>query len=141
MTDETETGPSRGRRGERAGRHERHERLQGFGAFLRQQRRLAALSQRELARLANLSDPYVSQLERGLHEPSVRVLRALATALNVRADSLLAYAGWLEDGTEPDERPERSDVEAAVRADLDLTPDEQEAVLAVYRSFKAAHRA
>src|SRR5436190_13090645 len=91
-----------------------------LGAFIKAQRNLAALSQRELAKLANLSDPYVSQLERGLHEPSVKVLKALAAALNVRADTMLAYAGWLESqgGVTPGRTP--SDVETAIRADPDL---------------------
>jgi transcriptional regulator with XRE-family HTH domain len=111
-----------------------------LGAFIRAQRKLAALSQRELAKLANLSDPYVSQLERGLHEPSVKVLKALALALNVRADTMLAYAGWLESqaGITPERPP--SDVEAAIRADPDLGREEQDAVLAVYRAFKDRHR-
>jgi transcriptional regulator with XRE-family HTH domain len=112
-----------------------------LGAFIRAQRKLADLSQRELAKLANLSDPYVSQLERGLHEPSVKVLRALAGALNVRADTMLAYAGWLEQqagGGAPKSAP--TDVETAVRADPDLSPEEQDAVLAVYRAFKDRRR-
>src|SRR5262245_16494306 len=112
-----------------------------LGAFIRAQRKLADLSQRELAKLANLSDPYVSQLERGMHEPSVKVLRALAGALNVRADTMLAYAGWLEQqagGGTP--KSQTTDVETAVRADPDLSPDEQDAVLAVYRAFKDRRR-
>ena len=113
-----------------------------LGAFIRAQRKLADLSQRELAKLANLSDPYVSQLERGLHEPSVKVLKALAAALNVRADTMLAYAGWLEQqaggGANAGRAP--TDVETAVRADHDLSADEQDAVLAVYRAFKDRRR-
>jgi len=89
------------------------------------------LSQRELAKLTNLSDPYVSQIERGLHEPSVRVLRALAEALNVRAETLLAYAGLLE-------REESSTVEEAVHADPHLDDSQKAALLGVYRSFRAA---
>jgi transcriptional regulator with XRE-family HTH domain len=108
-----------------------------LGAFIKAQRTLAALSQRELAKLANLSDPYVSQLERGLHEPSVKVLKALARALNVRAETMLAYAGWLEDHAGGGATATAaSDVEAAVRADPDLDREAQEAVLAVYRAFK-----
>ncbi len=64
-----------------------------LGDFIKSQRRIADLSQRELARLADLSDAYLSQLERGLHEPSVRVLNGLAQALNVPSDKLLAYLG------------------------------------------------
>ena len=66
-----------------------------LGDFIKSQRRIADLSQRELARLADLSDAYLSQLERGLHEPSVRVLNGLAQALNVPTDKLLAYLGQI----------------------------------------------
>src|ERR1700761_2488974 len=68
-----------------------------LGSFIRSQRNLANLSLRELARRTELSNPYLSQLERGLHEPSVRVLKALAGALNVSAETLLAQAGLLGD--------------------------------------------
>ena len=109
-----------------------------LGAFIKAQRNLAELSQRELAKLANLSDPYVSQLERGLHEPSVKVVKALASALNVRAETMLNYAGWLEDkaGIPNSRERAQTDVETAVRADPDLDQDAQAAVLAVYRAFK-----
>jgi transcriptional regulator with XRE-family HTH domain len=105
--------------------------LAQLGAFIRAQRKLLELSQRELARLTNLSDPYVSQLERGLHEPSVRVVRALAAALNVRAETLLAYAGLLE----PEEGPT---VTEAIQADPGLDDSQKAALLSVYRSFRAA---
>jgi len=71
-----------------------------MGEFIRAQRKMMELSQRELAKLTKLSDPYVSQLERGLHAPSVRVLKALAEALNVRAETLLQFAGLYEDSSE-----------------------------------------
>ena len=64
-----------------------------LGDFIRSQRRLAELSQRELAKLADLSDAYLSQLERGLHEPSVRVVNGLSSALNVPAEKLLRFLG------------------------------------------------
>jgi len=104
--------------------------LSQLGAFIRAQRKLMELSQRELAKLTDLSDPYVSQIERGLHEPSVRVLRSLAGALNVRAETLLAYAGLLE----PEES---STVEEAVQADPYLDDSQKAALLGVYRSFRA----
>jgi transcriptional regulator with XRE-family HTH domain len=112
-----------------------------LGAFIKAQRNLAELSQRELAKLANLSDPYVSQLERGLHEPSVKVLKSLASALNVRAETMLNYAGWLEDKAGVPNTRAQADVEAAVRADPDLDKEAQEAVLAVYRAFKDRSKA
>src|SRR4029077_5027958 len=65
--------------------------VKALGDFIKSQRRLAELSQRELARLADLSDAYPSQLERGLHEPSVRVVTGLAHALDVPTERLLKY--------------------------------------------------
>lgn len=106
-----------------------------LGAFIRTQRKLAELSQRELARITNLSDPYVSQIERGLHQPSVRVLTALAKALNVRADTMLGYAGWIEGlGSDGDEL---ADTSSAIRSDPKLTEQQKRALLTVYESFVA----
>ena len=78
--------------------------LAALGDFIRSQRRIAELSQRELARLADLSDAYLSQLERGLHEPSVRVLNGLSRALNVPADRLLDFLGPHRRGRGRDDR-------------------------------------
>ena len=69
-----------------------------LGAYIRSQRKLANLSLRQLAELTSLSNPYLSQIERGLHQPSVRVLKLLSDALNVSAESLLAEAGLLDPG-------------------------------------------
>lgn len=107
-----------------------------LGDFIRSQRQLAKLSQRELARLTNLSDPYVSQIERGLHAPSVKVLRALAEALNVRAETILGYAGWLQGESEVDEGHEL-DVERAILADEHLTPAQRKALIATYHAFRS----
>ena len=105
-----------------------------LGSFIRAQRRLAELSQRELAKIANVSDAYVSQLERGLHQPTIKVLRSLAAALDIRAETMLRYAGWLEDTVSDD--PERaSDVTTAIKADDRLTSSQKQALLSVYRSF------
>ncbi len=112
---------------------DRDAQLGHLGEFIKNQRRLAQLSQRELAKLTNLSDPYVSQIERGLHAPSVRVLRSLATALNISAESMLGYAGWLD----PESRSGDGDTEAAIRNDPRLTDDQKTALLGVYRSFIA----
>ncbi len=105
--------------------------LDQLGEFIKAQRKLMELSQRELARLTQLSDPYVSQLERGMHEPSVRVLKALAGALNVRAETLLSYAGLLDE----DDDATTSVVEA-VQADPHLTNEQKMALLGVYRNFR-----
>jgi transcriptional regulator with XRE-family HTH domain len=104
-----------------------------LGEFIRSQRRIADLSQRELARLADLSDAYLSQLERGLHEPSVRVLNGLSQALNVPADKLLAYLGRSDT-----EAPERS-TESAIVTDDRLTDTQKQSLLDVYRAFIAAN--
>ncbi|HEY8525398.1 MAG TPA: helix-turn-helix transcriptional regulator [Acidimicrobiales bacterium] len=113
--------------------------LQRLGRMIRAHRRQAELSLRELAARANVSNPYLSQIERGLHEPSVRVLRSIARALNVSAETLLAQAGLLDgdDGDGADERP--AGVEAAVEADPRLTADQKAALLAVYRSYVEAN--
>jgi transcriptional regulator with XRE-family HTH domain len=108
-----------------------------LGGFIRAQRSLARLSLRELAGLTDLSNAYLSQVERGLHEPSVRVLKAIAEALDLSAETLLAQAGLLRNG---EARPEADSVErteATIRADPTLSEDQKEALLAVYRSYSA----
>jgi transcriptional regulator with XRE-family HTH domain len=101
---------------------------------------MANLSLRQLADLTNLSNPYLSQVERGLHEPSVRVLKALSGALNVSAETLLAQAGLIdavtgEKADAPDEAGEEERTEAAIAADKRLTDDQKAALIAVYRSM------
>jgi len=116
----------------------RDEQLHALGAFIRAQRRLANLSLRQMADLAHVSNPYLSQLERGLHEPSVRVLQAIARSLNLSADALLAQAG-LADDDKP--APESVSTEVAIRRDPDLTDDQKQALLAVYRSYRDTNAA
>ncbi len=70
--------------------------MEAFGAFVRSQRKLANLTLRQLADMTSLSNPYLSELERGMHQPSVRVLKQLADALNVSAEMLLAHAGLID---------------------------------------------
>ena len=106
--------------------------LEALGALIRAQRTQAELTLRELADRANVSNPYLSQIERGLHAPSVRVLKAIAGALNLSAESLLVQAGVL-DGDETDGGP--PSVEDAVNADPRLSTDQRVALLSVYRSF------
>lgn len=103
--------------------------LVGLGAFIRSQRRLAQLSQRELAKLTKLSDPYVSQLERGLHEPSVRVLKSLANALNIPTETLMSYVGISNDDADG------IDTEGAIRQDPKLTDAQKAAMLEIYKGF------
>jgi transcriptional regulator with XRE-family HTH domain len=104
-----------------------------LGEFIRSQRRIADLSQRELARLADLSDAYLSQLERGLHEPSVRVLNGLAQALNVPSDKLLAYLG------RHGETSAARSTESAIATDDRLTDTQKQSLLDLYRAFIAAN--
>jgi transcriptional regulator with XRE-family HTH domain len=116
-------------------------RLETLGAFIRSQRRLANLSLRDMAELTHVSNPYLSQIERGLHEPSVRVLRSIARALNLSAETLLTQAGVL-DGEDQSVggNGEGPRTEAAIRCDPGLTDGQKEALLAVYRSYRAANR-
>ena len=107
--------------------------LEALGELIRKQRQQAELTLRDLAERANVSNPYLSQIERGLHEPSVRVLKAIAGALNLSAEQLLVQAGVLE-GTEPRAAPPPS-VEDAVKADPRLSDDQRAALMSVYRSF------
>ena len=119
------------------------DQLQGLGSFIRSQRRLANLSLRQLAELTDVSNPYLSQIERGLHEPSVRVLKSIARALNVSAETLLAQAGLLEDeeaGGAAGADRSGPDTEAAIRSDPKLTDAQKDALLGVYRSYIAANR-
>ncbi len=106
--------------------------LEALGELIRKQRQQAELTLRELAERTNVSNPYLSQIERGLHEPSVRVLKAIAGALNLSAESLLIQAGVLDS---TDGRPTRVTVEEAVREDPRLTADQRTALMSVYRSF------
>jgi transcriptional regulator with XRE-family HTH domain len=113
---------------ERAGRdHQLHD----LGAFIRAQRQLANLSLRQMADLAHVSNPYLSQLERGLHEPSVRVLQSIGRALNLSAETLLAHAGIVDDPADA----ATPGTEAAIRRDPSLSDDQKQALLSVYRSY------
>ena len=112
--------------------------LESLGGFIRERRKQAQYSLRDLADRANVSNPYLSQIERGLHAPSVRVLKAIAAALNVSAESLLVQAGLLESTDEDGPGPS---VEDAIRADPRLSEDQRSAMLAVYRSYLAQNTA
>ena len=108
-----------------------------LGAFLRQQRALARLSLREMARQAKVSNAYLSQIERGLHAPSLRVMRSLADALKVPVEDLV----HLSDSNEKPPTPGTSagtpsnDVETAIKRDPRLTEAHKQALLGVYRSY------
>jgi transcriptional regulator with XRE-family HTH domain len=123
---------------------------EALGAFIRERRKQANLSLRQLAELTSLSNPYLSQIERGLHQPSVRVLRAISDALNLSAETLLAQAGLIDaiaaetdprtsaaSWTDDSAKDESSvpDTEQAIRADKRLSQDQKAALLVVYRSM------
>ena len=107
-----------------------------LGALIRKQRELQELSLRQLASLAGISNPYLSQIERGLRDPSEKVLEALAQNLELSAEALYEQAG--RPRQDPDsstsEDPEPA-VVAAVKADPDLTAAQREALLEVYAAF------
>jgi transcriptional regulator with XRE-family HTH domain len=115
--------------------------MEALGSFIRTQRKLADLSLRELAEMTEVSNPYLSQLERGLHQPSVRVLKSIANALNLSAETLLVQAGLLEDGGEEGEAAAAgSSVESAIRTDPTLSDDQKEALINVYRAMARDRR-
>jgi transcriptional regulator with XRE-family HTH domain len=106
-----------------------------LGAFIRAQRQMANLSLRQLSALTEVSNPYLSQVERGLHEPSVRVLRSIADALNVSAETLFEHAGLINSTEKLDDEA----TENAIRDDRRLTEPQRRALLSVYRSYVEAN--
>jgi transcriptional regulator with XRE-family HTH domain len=113
--------------------------MENLGAFIRSKRKLANLSLRQLAERTTLSNPYLSQIERGLHQPSVRVLKLIAGALNVSAETLLTQAGLLDAVAGGDLAGEAGkpgpDVESAISSDARLADEQKAALLAVYHSM------
>ena len=108
-----------------------------LGRVIRERRKQAEMSLRDLAARTDVSNPYLSQLERGLHQPSVRVLKAIAGALNMSAEALMVQAGMLD---EPDDGEAAASVSDAVQADPHLTDEQKSALLAVYRSYVEGNR-
>lgn len=101
-----------------------------LGEYIREQRRTAQISLRQLARLAGVSNPYLSQIERGLRHPSAEILQQIARALRISAEALYVQAGILE------ERPTDSEVPAAVLADLTINERQRQVLLEIYDSFR-----
>lgn len=102
-----------------------------LGGFIREQRRLTHLSMRKLAEAADVSNPYLSQIERGLRKPSAEILQQIARALSISAESLYVRAGILED------RSATVDVIGEIRRDTELNADQRQALIRIYRSFRA----
>jgi transcriptional regulator with XRE-family HTH domain len=108
--------------------------VESLGDYLREQRLAAQLSLRQLAEQTGVSNPYLSQIERGLRRPSAEVLQQIAKALRISAEALYVRAGILdlEDG-------EVRSVELAILADTTLTERQKQSLLDVYQSFRAAN--
>ena len=106
-----------------------------FGDYVRSQRKLASLSLRQLADLTSLSNPYLSKLERGLHQPSVAAVTNIAKALGLPAETLLAKAAGLVPGFESGESESDPTTEQAIKRDDALSDEQKIALLSVYRSF------
>jgi transcriptional regulator with XRE-family HTH domain len=114
--------------------------MEALGAFIRSKRKLANLSLRQLAERTRLSNPYLSQIERGLHQPSVRVIRLISDALNVSAETLLTQAGVLRHDhvVAGGEGRRAASVEDAIAAEDRLSAEQKSALVAVYRSMLPA---
>jgi transcriptional regulator with XRE-family HTH domain len=111
--------------------------MESLGAFIRSKRKLANLSLRQLAERTRLSNPYLSQIERGLHQPSVRVIRLISDALNVSTETLLAQAGLLrhDHAGQGDTEQRTPAVEEAIQAESRLSAEQKSALVAVFRSM------
>jgi transcriptional regulator with XRE-family HTH domain len=103
-----------------------------LGTFIRQQREIAQQSIRDLAKRAGVSNPYLSQIERGLRKPSADILQQIARALEISAETLYERAGMLD----PKEAQGNAVVDA-VANDIRLNDEQKQAMLAIYRSFVA----
>ncbi len=112
---------------------DRGSRVSELGAYIRNQRETAKLSLRNLAKLAGVSNPYLSQIERGLRKPSAEILQAIARALSISSESLYVRAGILE------ERDIELDLEDAISRDAHLTDSQKTALTEMYRSFRRLH--
>jgi transcriptional regulator with XRE-family HTH domain len=102
-----------------------------FGEYIRRQRELQEMTMRQLADMVGISNPYLSQIERGLREPSEKVLEAIADNLEMSAETLKRHKPRRPQEDEP------SAVVEAIRADKDLSPSQRKALIEVYEAFVA----
>jgi transcriptional regulator with XRE-family HTH domain len=105
-------------------------RLGDLGEFIRDQRRTARLSLRKLSELAGISNPYLSQIERGLRKPSAEILQAIARALRISSETLYVRAGIL------DERDDVQDLVEHIQRDITINERQKQALVEIYRSFQ-----
>jgi transcriptional regulator with XRE-family HTH domain len=106
------------------------DRWRDLGEFIREQRSSSRLSLRRLSELAGISNPYLSQIERGLRKPSAEILQQIAKALRISAETLYVRAGILE------ERDVEQDLEGEILRDAYLTEDQKQTLIKVYQSFR-----
>jgi transcriptional regulator with XRE-family HTH domain len=105
------------------------------GSYIREQRRSAQISMRQLAKLAGVSNPYLSQIERGVRKPSAEILQQIAKGLRISAEALYIQAGIL------DERESDSEVPGALLADTTITERQKQVLLEIYESFRRENAA
>jgi transcriptional regulator with XRE-family HTH domain len=110
-----------------------------LGAIIREQRELAALPMRQLAKSVGISNPYLSQIERGLRAPSEAVVEALAASLDLSVDELYRRAGYVDPENSTDDPPQ-SDLADAIAAAPELTAAQRRAMAEIHRSFIDANR-
>jgi transcriptional regulator with XRE-family HTH domain len=111
-------------------RDEIEHRWRDLGEFIREQRRVTHLSLRKLSEMAGVSNPYLSQIERGMRKPSADILQQIARALEISAETLYVRAGIL------DERPAEGDLASEIRRDPHLNEEQKKALLRIYWSFR-----
>ena len=109
--------------------------LRDVGGYIREQRHAAQVSMRQLAKAAGVSNPYLSQIERGLRKPSAEILQQIAKALRISAEQLYVHAGIL------DERVGDDTVTAAILGDTGLTERQKQVLLEIYESFRRENAA
>jgi transcriptional regulator with XRE-family HTH domain len=108
----------------------RNVNVNSIGEYIREQREQAKISMRQLAQTAGVSNPYLSQIERGLRKPSADILQQLAKGLRISAEALYVQAGILED------RPADSGVRSALLADPELSERQKQVLIEIYESFR-----
>ena len=114
---------------------ELEERWRDLGEFIREQRRVGHLSLRKLSEMAGISNPYLSQIERGLRKPSAEILQQIARALEISSETLYVRAGILE------ERDGETDLVTEIRRDGWINEEQKKTLVQIYESFRAERRA